>query len=166
MTLHERFHGRSPSDASTPSQTVSNFLLPTRMEGSMALQDTASKLWKTNGGRAVLVVVPLWALLVIGDGAARLVGAGPYRGNWSGEIVSKHESVLGWFLQLASGRAVFSATDKSTRKAPIGPWPLVVKEDGGSTIEVAVPRRVWDEAAAGMKARCQINAANAKLVTE
>ncbi|MCM2314858.1 MAG: hypothetical protein NDJ92_06880 [Thermoanaerobaculia bacterium] len=116
----------------------------------MALQDAVRKLARTGRGRVVLAVLGIWALVVLGDSVGRLVGVGPYQRNWSGEVVSKHQSTLGWVTHVAAGRAIFSATDKGTRGAPVGPWRLVVKRAGGSTIEVAVPRRVWERAAPGM----------------
>ncbi|MGK2856972.1 MAG: hypothetical protein ACSLFQ_07185 [Thermoanaerobaculia bacterium] len=116
----------------------------------MALQDTIRRLAATPRGRLILALLAIWAFIVLGDSVARVVGAGPYKRDWSGEVVSKHESTAGWIAHVAAGRSIFRSTDKGTRGAPVGPWRLVLKRAGGSTIEVAVPRRVWERAAPGM----------------
>ena len=116
----------------------------------MALQDVVRKLSQTARGRVILAAIAIWALVVLGDSTMRLLGAGVYKMNWSGEVVSKHQSTLGWVAHVASGRTVFGMVDKGPRGAPGGPWRLVVKAAGGETIEVAVPRRIWERAAPGM----------------
>ncbi len=116
----------------------------------MALQETVQRLARTPRGRVILVLLGIWAFIVLGDSAARVVGVGPYKRNWSGEVVSKHQSTAGWVAHIAAGRTIFGATDKGTRGAPVGPWRLVVRGAGGSTIEVAVPRRLWNRVAPGM----------------
>jgi hypothetical protein len=116
----------------------------------MALQDTLRRLSQTGRGRAILALVGIWALIVFVDSAARVGGVGPYKRNWSGEVVSKHQSTFGWVAHVAAGRTLFGTVDKGTRGAPVGPWRLVVKSAGGTTIEVAVPQRIWERAAPGM----------------
>lgn len=128
----------------------------------MALQQSLVRLSRTTGGRVILVVLALYALVVLGDSTVRILGISPYVREYKGEVVAKRESTFGWFVHLASGRTVFGPTDRKTRKPPIGPWRLEVLTRDGS-IEVAVPRRVFEAAAPGMKVSCRINPAFAKL---
>lgn len=113
------------------------------------MTNTIRRLTGTGLGRVVLVALALYALIVLGDSSRRLVGAGPYRRSYEGEILEKKTSAVGWFIQIISGRAIFGPTDKGTRQAPVGPWRLVLRTSQGEVFEVAVPRRIYEQALPG-----------------